>query len=251
MVSPGSDIQIPVFVSTEGYSGPLEVRFGVRTDAPEFPNITLIVRADLYKEIEVEPTATAGPLDLGEPATVAYRVTHRRMSPGRSPRIVASVPAPFVVSFVGSPIESPVLGGITEWRRDIVITIPARDEAGRIRATLRLESDGGLVREEKLSWEIQRSLRIVPDALTIRRDERSAERSILLLSKDRDVKILRVDGEIVTEHRIAPKSGASRASKTILRLDGERAGSGTASIRIATDHPLYPEVMVPVVVIPR
>jgi hypothetical protein len=102
----------------------------------------------------------------------------------------------------------------------------------------------------RVSWDVTSAVRAIPSGFVASAAEGSVSRSVLVESDEMPFRIIAVANPLAVG-AVATRSLELARSHTIkLEIDPGRAkGQRIESIRIATDHPAQPEVIVSVVVV--
>ncbi len=250
-VSPYGFLDIPIFMKTLGYEGPVEASFVVRTDAPGLDRLSLVARANLIEEFAIQPVGDEASAFVGQDSEFFYRlITRRPLGRNRLP-LKLSISPPFHAGLLGDETEHEYSAGVIEWSRDLSVRLPAREKPGPISTSIRLEWDEGRVSTIPLSLMVRANLETSPEAVMITSAERNAERVIIVRSHNRPFVVRMVEGTAVSRYTIKPDESGSKHQVVIsIRFDlGGLPNGERVSIRIVTDDPGSPVLTVPVVVV--
>lgn len=135
--------------------------------------------------------------------------------------------------------------------RDIQVTLPATADAGGRRGEFELRWPGGQTLRRTVAWHVAPHIGVSPSGLVVKPEEGRVIRSVVLRSNERRFRITGVSGtspSVQTEPYL-PSSEQSHHLR--LRIDPAQAAESIATnIRIGTDHPEQPSVMLSVLILP-
>jgi hypothetical protein len=254
VIPPGGTAALPVVFRPGTQTTRKRVTFAVQTDNPARPWWSLAVSASMTAEIEVRPVAGQdASLPIGAPGHQRFQVICRRVGDeGRDVPEAVEVAPPLVAALGPTRLDrlSPLL---TEATRDLVVTLPASREPGPRRVEVRLKWADGLSRDMVVTWKVTPLIDASPSELILREGAGPASRIVLLRAADRPFRILEVTGPSLAGPPGPLPTGPERLHALRLDLDPARAGAGAMAtdVRIVTDHPDQPALILGVLVVPE
>jgi hypothetical protein len=243
---------VPVTFRPGIRSGPQRVQFLVETDDPEHPRLVLAMRVDLLPTLLIAPEGEhRDTLLIGQPSSRTFRVMCRGDdTQGRqAPEAVEPI-GPLLASFVGEATGQVLEGGLVESSRTVEVTIPGSDEPGHRSGSFRLRWADGSDHEVPISWTVSRPIGASPSGLVLRADDGEISRSVLVRSAGRPFRITGVSGPLLAGP-VEPGDRAAAVHTLQLVIDPGRAtGPDPSEVRIETDHPDQPAVLLSILVLP-
>jgi hypothetical protein len=249
-VPAGGRVEIPVRFLPGTQSGQKRVEFLIRTDRANRPFERLALSATLVSEVElVALPESDGDLLIGRPGRQRIRVLcRRRGEEGRSAPASMTVPPSASARFVGPPAESVGPGGFMEAVREIEVELPAENTVGPRQFEISLHWADGQERPHVVRWVVRPAIKAAPEGLVLEASDHEQVRDVLLLSEGRPFRITGVSGQsLAVEVRATPSPSQSQRVHLVLNPKSRGAG-GLEDLRITTDHPDQPTVLVSVLV---
>jgi hypothetical protein len=239
---------VKVTFLTEGRSGPSEAHVDILTSEAPTHSWTLTLRADLHPRWQVVRLARSRPsVVLGSDRTIDYLiVTHRLDSdPPLLPCRVQAGPR-LELDTLGSVQATRLRNGLVRESQELRIRALGQPRPGEASADLTLLLADGQRRSHEVFWHVSGRIEAVPAGIVIRGERRAQRVAVLLRSHVEPIRILGVEGPVITETTDLPSE--TRSSHVIpLEIDPDRIGtSGLGEIRVRTSDPLQPEVVLTV-----
>lgn len=243
----GGSVTVPVEFRIAPGTGRKRVEFVVATDYGPKATWGLAVEADLYGEIDV---GTAAPVTLspGRSGVVLLDVTcHRLAGEGRGPPESAAVEAPLTATMSVWPDDGvPAVPGLERSSRRIEVGVPGALEPGRKVANVVLRWADGGERRVPITWTVTPTVRVSPEAVTIRAGDPPAARTFLVRA-DRAIRVLGIEGPALA---CAPAELTGPRAMQRLEVELAAPAAGASDLKITTDHPDQPAATVSVLVLP-
>ena len=140
-------------------------------------------------------------------------------------------------------------------RRPERINPPGRGQPARLgdqgvhRGQVTLDWANGKTWNREIEWRVVPRITASPSGLTLRPGT-SESVVVVLRSNDRPFRILGIEGPILADQFSLPE-GSSKTQALKIAIDPSKAAKpGSFNLRIATDHPDQPEVVVSVLILP-
>lgn len=189
------------------------------------------------------PVARAGHQQL----IVTRRRTDRHGSD--APDSVTVMP-PLMATFVG-PVEERAQDGLIETNRTIELTLPACAVEGKRQAESLLAWNDGRTYLHHMTWSVTPCIKAFPRGLLLSASSGDESQTVVVHCEDRPFRILEIGGEALAR----PVGGIPTEAKHMHRLNlplGWRRNDGclVTDIRITTDHPDQPSLLLGVAVAP-
>lgn len=251
MIPPGGTATLPVLLKPGSQSGRKRFRFIVQTDSTEQPGWVLSLIADLTAELEMSPIeGFDASLPLGQPGHQRFRIVcHRVGDVGLGAPDAVTVGPPLSARFLGPADEAAATEGPVESTRIVEVDLPASTEPGSQRGELILHWPDGQERSFPIAWQVVARIAIEPSGLVLRPTGEPITRSVLVTCGDRPFRITGVSGPLLADPPPRP-AAPRRLHRLELVLDPSLVESGTTDIRIDTDHPDQPTIVLSVLVLP-
>ena len=213
----------------------------------------LALKARLVSDFEarIEPESDFK-LRVNRGGRQTFRVTTRRIGEDglRAPSLL-EIPAPLRAEFLGEPVASTVGDELVETRRSIAVQLPPTAEAGAESSDLVVSWEDGTRRTIPIHWEVESPVHATPSGLVLDPGSETSSRSVFVRSADGPFRITDVSGESLA----GPVADVPTTAALIHKLDldlamPEGAESSASDIRIQTDHPDCPTIVLSVISLP-
>lgn len=251
-VPPGGEVGLVTSLRLGRQTGRKRVGFVVRTDSPERPAIALALGADVVSAFEVhEQDHPDQGLLTGQPARLRLEVVCRRLGQeGSGAPVAIRTEGPLAAEFAGAAVERARPGGLVETTREAVVVLPAMAEPGPKRGEVRFGWPDGQEQRHLISWEVSPRLVASPSALVVRASEGRATKTIVLRAVERPFRIREVSAPTAVTLAEPVSTDAARLHRVRLEIDPSRLDSGSAEVRVETDDPDQPTVVLSLLAIP-
>ncbi len=244
-IAPGGTGQLCVVFSAGRQKGRKKVGFLVTTDSPTNPVRRFLLIANFLHEYEVrtmEGSDTVVP--LGREGRQRLSLMTRRLGDDglEAPASIDGSGA-LSASFDGSVRENSS-DGLTETERVIRVRLSPLKEVGTHEGTLSFDWPDGQEREFVVQWKVEPWITATPPGFVLNREDGPLARSVVLNSRDRPFRVLKVTGPVDRgiENDFQESTSVHRIQ---LKIVPDKAGT-VSDIRIETDLPEQPIVVLSV-----
>jgi hypothetical protein len=156
------------------------------------------------------------------------------------------------VFFLGPGRGRVLSNGTSEFTRDVEIVASAQRNPGRQSAEVEINFEDKVPLRRVVSWDVIAPLRAVPPGIVIANNDGNGQftKSIVLESDERPFRITGIKNPFAANSSWTPSAQSLRSQHIELNFDPVRPqGQRAESIRITTDHPDQPEIVVSVIVL--
>jgi hypothetical protein len=233
-------------MKTVGRAGLQRADFLVKTDSPALPEIRLTLSANLVQEREVLEEAGNDRVVTGRAASLRYKlVTRRKLDEAAlGPTISAT---PWNVFCTGDVQEQESPPGIIETIRGLILKIPPIAQAGPHGGKIRLRWPDGSEEELSVALVVAPSLVAKPAAIILDASNTPVTKAVILRSDVAPFRVKGVAGATVRDFRVL-KGETALEQVVELKLDTSRAQHSAASVRVLTDHPHHPIIVLSLII---
>ncbi len=237
-IPPGGEAKVPVVIKTQNKSGPLRIGFTVTTDSSVAPVSHFGITVRLIPEWQIEEIGqNTDSLSIGESGKRIYRITCRRMeSSGLCLPESVTEGGPLRAVLKAETQATNISGDLIESNCEVAVDLLPSPQTGRRQGEILFKWLNGLTRGHVITWNVKPSLIASPSGLVISRSKQPATVTVVVTSRERDIRILRVDGPLVKTSSLPTESSRKHCLRFMVDTSKVRSGD-ISDITITTDHP--------------
>ncbi len=249
-VAPGEMVELTAEYRAAPASGERRVLFRVTTDDSAKSEYVFALRARLISAIEcVTLPGGETQLGLGRAGRQRFRVTARRLDGEASAAPESVIASPPVKAYFSTMSDREESGeGMWEESREFEVEIPGGELVGSHYSTVAIRWPDGRELVQPVAWTVRPRISVSPSTLVLRPNGESIERVVSLRSDAAEFRIIAVESEGgLLAVRPSWEPGRSKRHEVRLWTDGREWREGVGGVRIRTDDPFAPEVVIRVI----
>ncbi len=252
-VPPGGVATIPVFFKAGHAAERKRVSFDIGTDSPSRPVRTLTLTAEFFPDWEVEEIGpSSGALGIGQASKRRLKITCRRKG-GEGRRLAPEVTSSPNLRIGPTAEEGEFEGsnGVIEATKEFEVVLAGQAVPGPQLGTIAFRWPDGSMKSHEVRWEVNPSLRLSPPAFALPASDQSSTIAVVIRSDGRPFRVIAASGSLLNGAPRLPDD-AKQVHHLALNLDTTKtAPDGKNEVKVVTDHPDQPTLVLPVLIIPR